>query len=314
MRIRVSFLFCSFSILTNTGNIEYEIPIPDALNGQKAPRRPKSSKDNQAAYRPASANIKRTVSFNNVKSSNSGIISTISGVKDLLFKYVLGKQPSKSILASSGVKNTIQRRQPVINSSYEMDLHILNQEKKENEQEIMSDDYFLAVMKENARLRSQVLQMRQSQKKIPGSFEQEPVASSKKSTENSQNLKIWMERQARLVNEPESLSSSETGDYGNTRNFANATSIAAAVAAGVTAAHQATSKTARRKRVNAENVVATNSNHTAKVSRDDSGVKLTAPNSREPSRDHFSPKNFVKPNSMQMKHENDRLAKALGLI
>lgn len=300
------------------GNIEYEIPVFEkSLYGQKVPRRPKQLKAD-LPNRSVSANVGRSVSFSTcAKQQAGGILSTISGVKDVLINYVLGKQASRTNIST---KFGGKRRQVSSDlSSYEMDLHGLNQEKGK---EIVSDDYFIAVMKENARLRSQVLQMRQSQKQIYSANDHSALQPSsspvKKHQENGQNLKIWMDKQARLVADPESISSSsETGDlegkYAERQKLVKATSIAAAVAAGVTAAHQATSKTPRRHRLKAEQ--AFNGHSTPfKMARDDSGVKLTAPNSREPSRDNFSPKNFTKPNLTQMKQENDRLAKALGLI
>ena len=268
-----------------------------ALQTPKLPKRSRNPKVNPT--RSVSMNLTRTTSIENESTKPSyGIISSITGVKDALVNYVMGKQ------TKINSKPEILRKQPSTKSSYEMDLHILNGEK-----EIISDDYFLAVMKENARLRSQMLKMRQS---LPPNSPSKDQFSTVKHNIQTHNLRLWMDKQACLVKEPESIVSSETGEnddvnYSDIKKLAKTSSIAAAVAAGITAANQVTSKRKHKAKVEYNQV-----NH--KITRDDSGVKLTAPNTREPSRDTFSPKNFVKPNLAQMKQENDKLAKTLGLI
>ncbi|KAJ3301565.1 pH-response regulator protein palA/rim20 [Kappamyces sp. JEL0829] len=239
----------------------------------------------------------RSVSFSqdvNAGSDKSiGLISGILDAKDKFMNLLFKKAPVKIDFVQQG-------------SVHELPIQeILSRD----DSAVHSDDYVRAMMKENTRLREQLLKLRATKTG-------EEVGEGKKLArsaslvghrhpERSSKVRAWMERQSRLVSEPLSISS----DSSRPNEEDEINHLASAVAAGVTAYHHVTNLKKKRSstRVDSDLETCTKPNRldsTATVHHSVEGL----------SQKHYLSKTapFLKPSFAQLKHQNDKLVSALG--
>jgi len=225
----------------------------------------------------------------------------LTGVKDALFGLIGKREDSKKW----GTRN----------SSSNIDIEFSPEVRPVSGGE---DDYLLAMMKENARLRGQVLRMRNDQAAESG------VENKKKSTldGNYEQMRAASHKPVAsgLVGDPASISESsdsfnESTDRHN-RKIAKATSLAAAIAASVTAQITSKPKRSRRKDLYNGALVANSLPSKTYLNNGESLNRGSGATTRQSSADNITAtrkaEQFAKPNLFQMKQENDRLAKALG--
>lgn len=292
-----------------------DVPFDMPSSGYLEPRKPKISRNR----RSNSLHAVRSVSFNNnpvaqQDQNKPSLIGKLIGAKDAVLNFVMGKSVAAN--PTSDTRTSIpppQLRKASLNSDYRDEFQMaLDGEDLKNGQ---ADNHMLAIMKENSRLRSQVLSMRNSmsQRPIPGS---RSVSLSEKDKIKNQNLQIWIERQSRIApSDHESATSSDVSsekpNLRQDRQLEKATSIAAAVAAGVTAAHQMNATRKKSSKSQFDQTAALIS------ALDSQNARLNLSTGKKYNRKETVTvplNNFGKPNLTQMKQENDRLAKALGLI
>ncbi|KAJ3361920.1 pH-response regulator protein palA/rim20 [Kappamyces sp. JEL0680] len=222
-----------------------------------------------------------------------GLISGILDAKDKFMNLLFKKAPVKIDFVQQG-------------SVHELPIQeILSRD----DSAVHSDDYVRAMMKENTRLREQLLKLRATKTG-------EEVGEGKKLArsaslvghrhpERSSKVRAWMERQSRLVSEPLSISS----DSSRPNEEDEINHLASAVAAGVTAYHHVTNLKKKRSstRVDSDLETCTKPNRldsTATVHHSVEGL----------SQKHYLSKTapFLKPSFAQLKHQNDKLVSALG--
>lgn len=262
---------------------------------------------------------KRGVSFNlKDERPNPGFLS---GVKESIYQYVLGgkkSSPRVSHISEQNPFNPPDSRKSSYHSAYELE-ETLEAAKLAASPTSKSaeNDYFTAVMKENAALRSQLFRMRSENstgelsKNVFEQKRQDRKKSSELDSQKHQDLKMWIQHQ-NMVNSPNSSSrSSSNGLQADIvdKKIAHATVMAASIAAGVTAQLQRKSRKSSRR--DSGLTALENLGLESKLGRDDSGVKVTDPSS---SARFKKGETFTKPDMFRMKQENDRLAKALGLV
>jgi hypothetical protein len=246
------------------------------------PRRP------SIHHKNGNLNGLRSVSFNTNERNDgdkpNALIAGLIGAKDTFMNLLFKKEQG------------VRRRNSYSSSNQELPIEdLLGKDVKEEE------SYMKAVMKENSRLREQLLKSRSKQ---DISSDSSPPKRSSTLTEGlrhpERNAKVkdWMERQHRMVSEPTSMSSSSS--YHDAEDINH---LASAVAAGVTAYHHVTSNL--KKRRNSTKVM----DESVATSRN---VAISDKIEKRPTLSKAGGFHLMKPTFEQLKQQNDKLVSALG--
>lgn len=228
--------------------------------------------------------------------SKTRLFSAMLGAKDAVVGYFLGKKSTERIPVSrKGSRNPFVGTQSR-KTSYASAIEMENVENKD-------DEYLKSVMKENSRLRGDLLKLRKS------SLSRKPEPKISRST------KAWTSNNFSDVSISDISSSS--GDFINSKKVSGVNTMAAAIAAGVTAARHVAGQSKRNTRKDSWNNIPF-LHVPVRVPGGKKGKNGSGTSTRVQSTNNIESavqEGYMKKNDamLVMKQENDRLAKALGL-